>query len=133
MRLKLKPIFSLLLATATILFITNVASAQDTRPKRLRSPALVRGFIGGESHDSYVIRVPKGGVMSVQISWRREADNSASFTVSESNVFGGEQVNFGKEYDDGKRWVGKVPKTRDYYIYVTGVPSAHYMLKVRVK
>ncbi|MEK6409982.1 MAG: hypothetical protein AABN34_23920 [Acidobacteriota bacterium] len=136
MRRKLKRVFSLLTAIATLLLITSVASAQeDTTPKkRLRSPALVRGFVGGESHDSYVIRLRRGGVVSVQISWRPEADNSASFTVSESpNFFSGEQVDFGKEYDGGKRWVGKIPKTRDYYIYVVAHPSAHYTLKVRVK
>ena len=135
MRLELKRVLSLLAVIATLLLITNVASAQeDTTPKkRLRSPALVRGFIGGESHDSYVIRVQRGGVLSVQISWRSEADNSASFTLSESwDFFSAEPVDFGNEYDGGKRWVGKVPKTRDYYIYVVAHPTAHYTLKARV-
>src|SRR5262245_40251348 len=89
MRMKF-PRISLVLATFTVLLlIVNVAWAQeDTAPKkRLRSPATVKGLIGGESHDSYVIRVRKGQVMTVQISWEREDDNHASFTVSEASNF----------------------------------------------
>ena len=135
MQMKL-PKISLVLATFTILLlIMNVAWAQeDTTPKkRLRSPATVKGFIGGESHDSYVVRVRKGQVMTVQISWKRESDNHASFTVSESpNFFTGELITFGKESDDGKRWTGKSPKTSEYYIYVVAHPTAQYTLRVKV-
>ena len=102
-------------------------------PILLRSPATVKGFIGGESHDSYVIRVRKGQVMTVQVSWKREGDNHASFTVSESpNFFTGEPSKFGKESDDGMRWMGKSPKTSEYYIYVVAHPTAQYILKVKV-
>ena len=119
---------------ATLLLTVNIACAQDntTPKKRLRSPATVKGFIGGESHDSYVIRVRKGQILSVQISWRRADDNHAEFIVSESPNFGG-QVEFGKESDKGKRWSGKIPKTENYYIYVTAHPTAHYALRVTVK
>lgn len=135
MRIKLKQVLSVLPAIAALMLLTNVALAQEdsTPKKRLRSPAVVRGLIGGESHDSYVIRVQKGGVLNVQISWRREGDNTASFSLSKSpNFFAAEPVNFGKEYDDGRRFVGRVPRTGNYYIYVVAHPTAHYTLKVRV-
>lgn len=123
-------------AIAILLFTANSAGAQeDTTPKkRLRSPATVRGFIGGESHDSYVIRARKGRTMTVQIFWRRESDNRAEFTVSESpDFFDGQQVNFGRGSDNGARWRGRSPKTGDYYIYVVAHPGALYTLKVSVK
>jgi hypothetical protein len=42
-------------------------------------------------------------------------------------------VKFGKKFDNGKGWTGRVPKNGDYYIYVTAHPSARYTLKVNVK
>ena len=135
MQMKL-PKTSLVFATVTILLLLmHVAwGQQDTTPKkRLRSPATVKGFIGGESHDSYVIHVRKGQVVTVQISWKRDGDNHASFTVSESpDFFTGERIKFGKESDGGKRWTGKSPKTRDYYIDVVAHPTAQYTLRVKV-
>jgi hypothetical protein len=113
-----------------------VAGAQvDTSPPRiLRSPATVRGFIGGESHAGYVVRARKGGVLTVRLSWRREGNNRASFAVSESpDFYTGEPAKFGAEYDDGQRWAGRVPRTGDYYVYVVAHPSAHYTLKVSIR
>src|SRR3954453_1511467 len=111
-------------AFATVLLVANIASGQE-HMRRLRSPATVKGFIGGESHDSYAIHARKGQMMTVQISWRREhsnelGDNRAEFFVSESPGFDGDgQVKFGNESDDGKRWSGRIAKTGNYYIYVT--------------
>lgn len=136
MRINARIVCSMLATITIVLLAVNVAWAQEdkTPKKRLRSPATARGFIGGESHDSYVIRVRKGQTMTVQISWKIEDDNRAEFTVSESpNFFNGEQVSFGKASADGKRWSGKVPKTADYYIYVVGHPTARYKLLVTVK
>jgi hypothetical protein len=136
MQLKIQKTHLLFTVIATLMLITHSASAQnDTTPKkRLRSPATARGFIGGESHDSYVIRARRGQVMTLQISWRREGDNHAEFTVSESaNFFDAQQVEFGKTSDNNKRWTGKIPKTRDYYIYVVAHPTARYTLKVITK
>lgn len=114
----------------------DVAVAQvETSPhRRLRSAASVRGFIGGESHDGYVVRARKGSVLSVRLSWRREGDNRASFAVSESpDFYSGEPVKFGSEYDNGRRWVGRIPRSGDYYIDVVAHPSARYTLHVRVR
>jgi hypothetical protein len=133
---KLQKIFLLLASIVILLFTANVAVAQKiaTPGKRLRSPATVRGFIGGESHDSYLIRARKGRTMTVQISWRREGDNRAEFSISESpDFFNGQQVNFGKSSDNGKRWTGKIPRTGDYYIYVIAHPTARYKLRVNIK
>ena len=138
MPMTLKRAFLFLLVPATLLFATNIAWGQG-QMKRLRSPATVRGFIGGESHDSYEIHARQGQILTVQISWRTEhrkdlGDNRAEFFVSESpNFDGDEQVKFGKESDQGKRWSGKIPKTGDYYIYVTAHPTAHYTLRVTVR
>ena len=61
--------------------------------------------------------------MTVQLSWRNEDGNRASFHVSDqSGFFGAEQVTFGTESQDGKRWTGRIPKTANYYIYVVAIP-----------
>jgi len=136
MTLQRAPLF--LVALATLLLAANTAWGQG-RIQRLRSPATVRGFIGGESHDSYVIRARQGQIMTVQISWRHAhdnelGDNRAEFFVSELPNFDGDgQVKFGKESDKGKRWSGKIPKTGNYYIYVNAHPTAHYTLRVTVR
>lgn len=122
-------------AIALVLAASTAWSQNDSTPKkRLHSPAAVRGIIGGEAHNSYVIKAKRGNRMTVEISWRKEADNRAEFTVSESKDFSsGEQAAFGKPSDRGRKWSGRVPRTQDYYIYVVGHPTAHYRLIVRVK
>lgn len=136
MQLRFHRLPFLVLAIATILLAVSPTRAQDdtTPKKRLRNPAITRSIIGGESHDSYVIRARKGQTMTVRISWRREGDNNADFTVSESaSFFGAEQVGFGTLSSDSKRWTGRIPKTRDYYVYVVAHPTAHYTLRVNLK
>ena len=72
--------------------------------------------------------------MTVRIYWRREGDNKADFTVSESaSFFAAEQVGFGSLSADSRRWTGRIPKTRDYYIYVVAHPTVHYTLRVNLK
>jgi len=136
MRVELNRASLLLVALATLLLAASITSAQDdTTPKqRLRSPATARSTIGGESHDSYVIRARKGQTMTVQISWQRTSDNRAEFTVSESaNFFNGAPVGFGNASKNGKRWSGRIPRTADYYIYVVAHPTADYRLRVTVR
>ena len=136
MQLRLHRLPFLLLATVTILLAASALRAQDdtTPKKRLRSPAITRSVIGGESHDSYVIRARKGQTMTVRISWRHEGDNNAEFKVSESaNFFDAEQVGFGTLSADSKRWTGRIPNTRDYYIYAVAHPTTHYTLRVNLK
>jgi len=121
----------------------KAASADIRQPleyvTRLRKPTRVTGAIGGESHDSYVIRARKGQIMTVRISWRAErnkewANNHAEFYVGELPTFDGDgAVNFGKESNDGKQWSGTIPRTKDYYIYVMAHPVAHYTLRVTLK
>jgi len=123
------------IAVILVFAFSSLASAQiDSTPKkRLRSPAVVKGFIGGESHDSYVILGTKGKTMTVQIRWRKVGNNRASFTIKESPIFfETESVEFGNTSDDGKRWTGKIPKSADYYIYVVAYPTAHYTLTVTI-
>jgi hypothetical protein len=111
-----------------------VAREEAPAPRRLRGPAHVRGFIGGESHDGYVVRARKGSLLTVRLSWRREGDNRASLNVSESpDFYSGEPAKFGAEYNDGRQWTGRIPRTGDYYVYVVAHPSANYTLKVNVR
>jgi hypothetical protein len=124
----------LLSAFGGLLLIANVTEAQSPAfTKRLHSPASVRGFIGGESHDSYVIHVRSGRVLTVRISWRQEGDNRAEFDVSESPNSDGEAVKFGKWSENNKRWTGSVQKTGDYSVQVVAHPTAHNTLRVTVK
>jgi len=120
-----------------ILFLTVGAARTQTdsvKKKRLRSPAAVKGFVGGESHDSYVIHARKNQTLRVQISWQGKGDRTAQFVVSKSaDFFSGAVVEGGKETYNGKNWVGKVPATGDYYVYVTAHPTAKYALRVRAK
>ena len=57
-------------AFVILLVAAGIASAQthSTPKKRLKSPAAVKGFVGGEAHDSYVIRDRKNQNLRVQIS-----------------------------------------------------------------
>jgi len=110
---------------------TSVIAQPQIKPKRVHAPATIRGLVGGESNDTYVVHVRKGRQLTVEISWKKEDDNTASFSMGGSKD--SEPVSFGKESNGGRRWVGKVPKTGDYFIEVVAHPSAHYVLKVRVK
>src|SRR5690349_5007944 len=100
-----------LLVMALALVLANEGDAHSREyTRRLRSPATIKDFTGGESHHSYVIRVHKGRTLSVQISWRQEHDgdtgnNHAEFFVGELPDFnGGGQVTFGRESHNGTRW-----------------------------
>ena len=126
-----------------VVLTTSPLAVQRAWPQeythRLHSPALARGFVGGESHDTYVIRARKEQRMTVQISWRHEHDhdvgnNRAEFFVSELRTFNGDgAVKFGRASDNQERWTGNIPKTGDYYIYVTAHPTAHYTLRVSLE
>ncbi len=135
--MRITPIRTLpLAALAALFFSPNLVWAQRDMisKKPLHSPAAAKGFVGGESHDSYVIRAAKDQTISVHISWHREADNQAEFTVSQSaNFYDSAQVAFGKMTNKGTRWSGIVPTTGEYYIYVVAHPAAHYTLRVTVK
>lgn len=126
----------IVVALAISIVVASFAPAQeDTTPqKRLRPPAKSTGFVGGESHDSYVIRAEKGQTMSVQISWQHAAGNQAQLTVSESSsFFGAVPAAFGRESGQGKHWIGTVPRTGDYYAYVVAHPAVRYTLRVTLK
>jgi hypothetical protein len=123
---------SIVVAVATLSFAAPFTRAQD-HSVELRSPESVRGFVGGESHDSYSIRVSKGQTLTVQISWLHESDNQADFSVSESADFGAGTIGFGKKSDNGKSWNCKTSKAGIYYIYVTARPAARYILRVTAK
>jgi hypothetical protein len=135
---------SLLFVTlVAVLLAADVARAEDPPReymKRLRSPAVVKSLIGGEDHESYVIHARKGQTMTVQISWtlarfdNEKYDTNAQFTVSGWPIFSDDgRVKGAKESNDGKRWTAKIPRTGNYYIYVTGYPTVNYVLRVTVQ
>ncbi len=127
----------LIFFAVTFLFLTTGAAQAQTdsvKKKRLPNPAAVKGFVGGEAHDSYVIRVRKNQTLKVQISWKERGDRTAAFVISKSaDFFTGDVLEGGTETDDGKSRTIKIPATADYYIYVTAHPTAAYTLKVSVK
>lgn len=130
---RLSPIFSVLLL---VVLASSLSAGQNVRS--LRSPAVVHGFIGGESHDTYVVHTRKRQTLTVVISWKPEhdpntGDNHAQFWIQDSSNYGGEAVKFGRESDNGKRWSGEIPSTGNYYIFVVAHPTAHYNLKVQIK
>lgn len=137
MRLKIKTIILSMFTTAVLLAAAGVVSAQSPclHTKRLNPPAATaKGFIGGESHNCYLIRASRGKTMTVKISWRREDDNNASFSVAKGTTpSNAEQVNFGRESNGGRTWTGKIPVTGNYLIDVVAHPSANYTLRVTVR
>lgn len=127
---------SVTMLTIALLAVAGSVSAQADRTskKRIVSPASVSGYVGGEAHDSYVIRAQKGRTLTVNISWRRRDGNRAEFSVSRSaNFYSSSPVNFGTESYNGKQWRGKIPRTGDYYVYVVAQPTAKYNLRVDSK
>jgi hypothetical protein len=110
---------------------TNAFAQPIAKPKRVHAPATIRGFVGGEANVTYVVHVRKGQMLTVEISWKKEDDNTASFGMGTNKDL--EPVSFGKESNGGRKWSGKVPKTGDYFIEVVAHPSAHYVLKVTAK
>ena len=127
-----------ILISIMLLQSPSFAQTDMTPKKHLVGARLVRGTIGGESHDSYVIHLRKGQTLRLELFWKLEKlngqQNSASFTLSESaNFFQSEPLNFGTLSSGGRVWVGKAPKTTDYHIYILGYPVADYALKVQVK
>src|SRR4051812_1968801 len=108
-----------------LVLATGVFTQPRTKPKRVQAPATIRGLVGGEANDTYVVQVRKGRQLTVEISWKKEDDNTASFSVTDSRDGG--TISFGKESDGGRKWTGKVPRTGDYFIEVVAHPSAHYI------
>ena len=117
-------------ATAVFLLAGMAVAQEDQEAKEIYFPqeskaAVVRGFIGGESHDTYVFHIRAGRKVTVQITSR---DNRAGFSVSTSEF--GEPVSFGKETNGGMTWTGTIPQTGVYFVSVIAYPQARYRLKV---
>ena len=98
--MRLTVIHSLRLMLLLGILATSVFAQPRTKPKRVQAPATIRGLVGGESNDTYVVHVRKGRQLAVEISWKKEDDNSASFSVTDSRDGG--TISFGKESDGGR-------------------------------
>lgn len=126
-----KQIVRLLSCFAVLLLSANFAQAQqDQEATGLCFPngkntVVVRGVIGGESHESYVLHLIAGRKLTVRISSPR---NRAQFSVRTSEF--GEVVNFGTESNRGNTWTGTIPQTGVYFISVVAYPTSNYTLRV---
>lgn len=120
-----------MIALFVVLAITAFPQGRMQRSSSDKKTATIQGLIGGESHDSYMFSASEGQRMTVQIT---STGDKADFTVSTSEPFeSAEPVKFGKATNKGKRWVGKVPQSGNYYIYVTAHPQARYTLNVTIE
>ena len=126
-RLICKSMLRLIATVAFALLLTNVVVAQDQEADGLcfsGKTAVVRGFIGGEAHDSYGFHVKAGRKVTITITSK---GNRASFNVSNAEF--GESVSFGKS-NGGNTWTGTIPETGVYFISVVAHPQARYTLRV---
>jgi hypothetical protein len=136
MSLTLRSLKIVIFAVIVVFSATVYASAQTQyKAKRLRLPVAVKGYIGGEGQAHYVFRVRRGQRINVRISWIKEADNNASFSVSGARDFEGDDkfIKSIRKTDGGKHWTGIAAATRDYYTYVVAHPSADYTLRISVR
>lgn len=123
-----------MLLLINVFSLSLLAQANSVGKKRLRNSATVKGLVGGESHDGYVIRVRKNQTLKIQISWQPADDNKSQFVVSRSaDFFSGDILEGGTETYSGNQRTVKIPATGDCYIYVTAHPAANYTLKVSIK
>ena len=123
----------ILAALAVMLLTAGFAFAQNAT--RLRSGVTVKGFVGGEGHESFVIRARKGQSMTVVVTRRVKPGGNFNLTVSRSADFNGNPVRFGRETNTRRqlRWTGRIPATGNYYFYTTAFPEASYRLTVTLK
>src|SRR6185503_1084628 len=113
-RLTCTSVLRLIATVAFALLLTNVAVAQDQEAEGIcfsGKTAVVRGFIGGEAHDSYEFHVKAGRKVTITITSK---GNRASFSVSNAEF--GEPVSFGKDSNGGRTWTGAIPETGVYFI-----------------
>jgi len=125
-----RQIVLLLACAVALLAAPSLVQAQDQEAESLCFPgagktAVVKGFIGGEAHDSYALHLRAGRKLRVTIV---SAGNHAQFGVSTSEF--GEGVSFGKATNGGNTWTGTIPETGFYFISVTAHPTARYTLRV---
>lgn len=126
----------------TLLLFLALANASLAWPQEytrtLRSPAVVKSFIGGESHDLYLIHARQGKSLMVELSWKLEHDKELGDNHADFDIGGLPGFTQAPGLNSGRNrrrtvWSGKVPRTDDYQIVVTAYPSAHYMLKVKIQ
>jgi hypothetical protein len=98
--------------------------------RRGRTSVTVKGFIGGESHDTYAFRARKGQRVTVKITSR---GNKAGFGIS-TKPFNEESGEFpGTTSQNGTRFTGTVPETGCFYLSVTAHPDARYTLTLTIR
>lgn len=120
-----------LLILSFLLFGFSYAKAQDVRDIHFASDkktVTVKGTVGGEYHDSHRVHFTEGTIAIINLT---ATGGRAEFIISEEEF--GEPVSFGKETNNGRTWVGRVPRTGDYFISVVAHPIAKYKLTLTKK
>ena len=126
-----------LLLTAALIASTfpSPALSQDVpEPVRLRfargkHTTTVRGFVGGEATDRYVVRVRAGQKLIVHAISRLKRTQVSVISVDDDSDILARQSD-----TDLTRWAGTAPRTGDYIIQVNVHPYAErYTLKVTVR
>ncbi len=104
----------------------TAATSRQIRFRRGRYSATVRGFIGGESHNTYTFRAFAGQRVTVKLSSR---GNAASFSMATDS--GGEFPGTSSENDT--RFTATIPETGCYSISVVAHPDARYRLTLTIR
>jgi hypothetical protein len=94
--------------------------------RRGKTSVAVKGFIGGESHDTYTFRARKGQRVTVKIMSRK---NAAGFSMSSAG--GGEFPGTSSENDT--KFTANIPATGCYSIMVVAHPDARYTLMLTIR
>jgi hypothetical protein len=124
---------------AVLFFILSCCSyayafAQAPKPITLNGGTghiSVRGKVGGEEHDAYMLKLEAGRSVRIALS---STGGKASLKFCDSDDFSGSApVAFGKRSPDGKSWTGRIPAQHMYYIYIVAHPEARYILSLWVK
>lgn len=111
-----------------LLSLPLMASAQGQEP--LTGTLNAKGYIGGESHNQYVVAGLAGQPVEVRL---RSKGKRASMTVSASDdFFSAEPLPANGNDEDGQTWTGVVPASGRLFVYVVAYPVSNYRLRVKL-
>lgn len=151
-----------LISSLCVLAFSFSALAQNRNKRKIDTPEIfpgkrlnlkndkgtlsVRGVVGGDSQDRYVINLTPGKKMTVTLQSDQNkgefslCDIKGGFGDSDKCVEGANAITKNAtrsrraKYNQFKRWVGKIPKSGDYGISVVAYPgSAKYTLIIKVE
>ena len=133
--MRIKNMAVVMVAVAALLSSTVTCLSQvERKPVRLRFPrgrntAVVKGLVGGEVTDYYLVRARAGQrLIARATSPLRRTQVNVSWAADDA------QLADEPERSDLTRWEGRVPRTGDYLITVNVYPGGEqYTLRVTVR